>query len=147
MPLPSDYVERVYAGVLGKIIAVYLGRPIEGWSYELIKERFGEINYYVHEALGVPLIVTDDDLSGTFTFVRAMPDYGNSPDLTPIQIGQTWLNYIVEGKTILWWGGIGDVTEHTSYLRLKNGIQPPRSGLDCAQRSGHGRTDWVTDLY
>jgi len=128
MTFPSDYVERVYAGVLGKIIAVYLGRPIEGWSYEMIMERFGEINYYVHEALDVPLIVTDDDLSGTFTFVRAMSDYGNSPDLTPVQIGQTWLNYIVEGKTILWWGGIGDVTEHTAYLRLKNGVQPPRSG-------------------
>lgn len=128
MTLPPDYVERVYAGVLGKIIAVYLGRPIEGWSYEMIMKRFGEINYYVHEALGEPLIVTDDDLSGTFTFVRAMPDYGNSLDLTPAQIGQTWLNYIVEGKTILWWGGIGDVTEHTAYLRLKNGIQPPRSG-------------------
>ena len=128
MALPPDYVERVYAGVLGKIIAVYLGRPIEGWSYEQIMKRFGEINYYVHEALDEPLIVTDDDLSGTFTFVRAMPDYGNSPDLTARQIGQTWLNYIVEGKTILWWGGIGDVTEHTAYLRLKNGIQPPRSG-------------------
>ncbi len=128
MTLQSDYVERVYAGVLGKIIAVYLGRPIEGWSYEQIMKRFGEINYYVHEALGEPLIVTDDDLSGTFTFVRAMSDYGNSLDLTPGQIGQTWLNYIVEGKTILWWGGIGDVTEHTAYLRLKRGIQPPRSG-------------------
>lgn len=128
MTLPSDYVERVYAGALGKIIAVYLGRPIEGWSYEMITERFGEITYYVHEDLDVPLIVTDDDLSGTFTFVRAMPDYGNSLDLTPVQIGQTWLNYIIEGKTILWWGGIGDVTEHTAYIRLKKGIQPPRSG-------------------
>ena len=128
MTLPSDYAERVYAGVLGKMIGVYLGRPIEGWSYEMIMKRFGEINYYVHEALDQPLIVTDDDLSGTFTFVRAMPDYGNSLDLTPAQIGQTWLNYIVEGKTILWWGGIGDVTEHTAYLRLKDGIQPPRSG-------------------
>ena len=128
MTFPSDYVERVYAGVLGKMIAVYLGRPIEGWSYEMIMERFGEIHYYVHEALDLPLVVTDDDLSGTFTFARAMSDYGNSPDLTPEQIGQTWLNYIVEGKTTLWWGGIGDVTEHTAYLRLKNGIQPPRSG-------------------
>ena len=128
MTLPSDYAERVYAGALGKIIAVYLGRPIEGWSYEMIMERFGEVNYYLHEALDLPLVVTDDDLSGTFTFVRAMPDYGNSPALTAAQIGQTWLNYIVEGKTILWWGGIGDVTEHTAYIRLKNGIQPPRSG-------------------
>ena len=38
--------------------------------------RLGEINYYVHEKLGVPLIVTDDDISGTFTFLRALPDYG-----------------------------------------------------------------------
>ena len=128
MTVPSDYVERVYAGVLGKMIGVYLGRPIEGWSYEQISRRFGEISYYVHEALDLPLIVTDDDLSGTFTFVRAMRDYGNSLELTPAQIGQTWLNYIVEGKTILWWGGIGDVTEHTAYLRLKNGIEAPRSG-------------------
>ena len=33
--------------------------------------QFGEINYYVHEHLDVPLIVTDDDISGTFTFLRA----------------------------------------------------------------------------
>jgi len=33
MPLPADYTERVYAGVLGKIIGVYLGRPFEGWTY------------------------------------------------------------------------------------------------------------------
>jgi len=44
MTFPSDYVERVYAGVLGKIIAVYLGRPIEGWSYGMIMERSGEVN-------------------------------------------------------------------------------------------------------
>ena len=33
MSLPSDYLERVYAGVLGKIIGVYLGRPFEGWTH------------------------------------------------------------------------------------------------------------------
>jgi len=76
----------------------------------------------------MPLIVTDDDISGTFTFLRALPDYGNSPDITPQQIGQSWLNYIVENKTILWWGGLGNSTEHTAYLRLKQGIAAPRSG-------------------
>ena len=34
--LSADYEERVYAGVLGKIIGVYLGRPFEGWTYERI---------------------------------------------------------------------------------------------------------------
>lgn len=128
MALPNDYLERVYAGVLGKIIGVYLGRPFEGWSYEAIMEHLGEINYYVHEKLNVPLIVTDDDISGTFTFLRALQDYGYDKNLTAAQIGHTWLNYLIEEQTILWWGGMGNSTEHTAYLRLKEGIQAPRSG-------------------
>ncbi len=128
MLLPADYEARVYAGVLGKIIGVYLGRPFEGWSYDRIMEELGEINYYVHEKLGKPLIVTDDDISGTFTFVRALEDYGYPQDITPAQIGQTWLNYIIEARTILWWGGMGNSTEHTAFLRLKSGIEAPRSG-------------------
>jgi ADP-ribosylglycohydrolase len=128
MSIPSDYVERVYAGVLGKIIGVYLGRPFEGWTYDRIMAELGEINYYVHEKRGVPLIVTDDDISGTFTFLRALPDHGNRGDITPAQIGQSWLNYIIEKRTILWWGGLGNSTEHTAYLRLKHGIPAPQSG-------------------
>lgn len=130
MPLPKDYAERVYAGVLGKIIGVYLGRPFEGWTYETIMERLGEITYYVNEKLPwkPPLVVTDDDISGTITFLRALPDYGNMRDLTPAQIGQTWLNYIIENRTILWWGGLGNSSEHTAFLRLKEGIQAPKSG-------------------
>lgn len=133
MPIPSDYAERVYAGVLGKIIGVYLGRPFEGWEHEQIISELGEIYYYVNERRDLPLknntlVVTDDDISGTFTFLRALPDYGNSLDLTPAQIGQTWLNYIIERRTILWWGGLGNSTEHTAYLRLKDGISAPESG-------------------
>ena len=29
MTIPADYTEKVYAGVLGKLIGVYLGRPFE----------------------------------------------------------------------------------------------------------------------
>ncbi|MGC9521098.1 MAG: ADP-ribosylglycohydrolase family protein [Anaerolineae bacterium] len=128
MPLPIDYEARVYAGVLGKIIGVYLGRPFEGWPYERIMEELGEINYYVHEKLNTPLIVTDDDISGTFTFIRALEDYAYRRDITPAQIGQTWLNYIIEQRTILWWGGMGNSTEHTAFLRLKSGLKAPKSG-------------------
>jgi hypothetical protein len=123
-----DYDERVYAGVLGKMIGVYLGRPFEGWSYKQIMDMLGEIRYYVHDRLNKPLVVVDDDLSGTFTFLRALPDYGNRVDITPAQIGQTWLNYLIEDRTTLWWGGLGNSTEHTAYLRLKQGIPAPGSG-------------------
>lgn len=128
MTIPPDYVERVYAGVLGKIIGVYLGKPFEGWTHERIMERLGTICYYVHEQLGRPLVELDDDISGTFTFLRAMPDYGNRRDLSPAPIGQTWLNYLIEEKTVLWWGGMGQSTEHTAYLRLKAGVTAPQSG-------------------
>ena len=127
--LPSDYLERVYAGVLGKIIGVYLGRPFEGWTYERITAELGEIWYYVHERLNKPLIVTDDDISGTFTFIRALEDYPLAGhNITSRQIGQTWLNYIIEDQSILWWGGLGNSTEHTAFLRLKAGIPAPQSG-------------------
>ncbi len=125
---PTDYFERVYAGVLGKIIGVYLGRPFEGWLYRDILEKLGQVEYYVNDRLNAPLVVTDDDISGTFTFLRALEDYGNSSALTPVQIGQTWLNYIIDNRTILWWGGMGMSTEHTAFLRMKKGVMPPESG-------------------
>lgn len=143
--LPGDYLERVYAGVLGKLIGVYLGRPFEGWTHQKIMEVLGPIRFYVHDHPnmpaspwdpsqglardhGLPLVVTDDDVSGTFTFVRALEEHGFSPDITSEKIGKTWLNQVIEQQTILWWGGKGVSTEHTAYLNLKNGIPGPRSG-------------------
>jgi len=126
--LPADYAERVYAGVLGKVIGVYLGRPFEGWTHQVIQERLGEVAYYVHDKLDVPLIVTDDDISGTFTFLRALEDHGIRPDLSSREIGQSWLNYLINERTVLWWGGLGNSTEHTAYIRLASGIGAPESG-------------------
>ena len=126
--LPPDYAERVYAGVLGKLIGVYLGRPFEQWSHEAIAQRWGEITRYVHADQGVPLVVSDDDITGTFTFIRALIDHPSGASITSREIGQTWLNYIAENRHILWWGGLGQSTEHTAFLRLKDGIEAPRSG-------------------
>jgi ADP-ribosylglycohydrolase len=121
------YAEQVYAGVLGKIIGVYLGRPVEGWPYQDIIDRFGEVGRYVNDDLGVPLIVADDDISGTLAFARVVLD---NPGRTvePADVGDTWLNYVIEDRTILWWGGMGRSTEHTAYLNLRRGIPAPRSG-------------------
>jgi ADP-ribosylglycohydrolase len=128
----DSWAERVYAGVLGKIVGVYLGRPFEQWTHDQIESELGEITGYVtgHPAIEPakrdnPLVLTDDDVSGTFTFLRALEDYGL--DVTTEQIGQTWLNYIVEERSTHWWGGVGVSTEHTAYLHLKHGLPVPRS--------------------
>ncbi len=128
MQIPNDYLERVYAGVLGKLVGVYLGRPFEGWTYQRIMKELGPVEYYVHERLNQPLVVTDDDVAGTFTFIRALEDYGIRADLSAEEIGKAWLNYIVEERSILWWGGNGNSTEHTAWLNLKKGIPAPQSG-------------------
>jgi ADP-ribosylglycohydrolase len=124
----DDYADRVYAALLGKVIGVYAGRPFEGWTHARITERFGQIDRYVASDLGKPLIVTDDDIAGTMTFIRAVQDSGRGYDTTSDDIADTWLNYLIEERSVLWWGGMGNSTEHTAYLRLKAGHRPPESG-------------------
>jgi ADP-ribosylglycohydrolase len=126
--LPADYLERVYAGVLGKIIGVYLGRPFEQWDHARIERELGDIEYYQHARLNAPLIVADDDITGTFTFIRALEDNDFAPDLSAADVGRNWLNYIIRNRSILWWGGMGVSTEHTAYERLRQGIEAPASG-------------------
>ncbi len=136
-PLPSDYLDRVYAAVLGKIIGVYVGRPFECWSHAAIMERLGEIHGYVNERLNVPLVVTDDDISGTWLFLRALEDLGPLPVGLDGQalatrvadlVAGRWLNDVVPGRSTFWWGGVGVSTEHTAYENLRAGIRPPESG-------------------
>ena len=45
----KEYVERCYAGWLGKTIGVRHGAPIEGWSYASIRQVCGEIEDYPME--------------------------------------------------------------------------------------------------
>lgn len=128
---PNDYVERVYAGVLGKLIGVYAGRPFEGWTHQRIMEELGPIHHYVHEHFDRPLVVTDDDVSGTFTFVRALEEHDAARPgifLSAENIGRSWLNNVIENRSVFWWGGRGISTEHTAYLNLQNGIAAPHSG-------------------
>jgi ADP-ribosylglycohydrolase len=128
MDFPGDYEKQVYAGVLGKVIGVYMGRPFEGWPKSRITERWGLVDRFVADDCKVPLVVADDDISGTLTFVRALEDSGRYLDVGYEDFGHNWLNYIIENKSILWWGGLGLSTEHTAYLRLKEGDKPPVTG-------------------
>ena len=126
MKIPVDYVERCYAGWLGKIVGVRLGAPIEGWEYDKIRRVLGDevFDYIVdyHE------FAADDDTNGPMFFLRALEDYECSEALTAEQIGKTWLNYTPWEHGFYWWGGYGISTEHTAWLNLRAGIPAPRSG-------------------
>lgn len=123
--LPSDYEERVYAGWLGKCIGVRFGAPLEGWTYQEIRDNLGELDDYLPLPPG-KIFKPDDDTALPMILIRALQDYG--PEVTTEQLGETWLNYLGDQRGTLWWGGYGVSTEHTAYLNLAHGIPAPRSG-------------------
>ena len=124
-PLPADYAERVYAGWLGKCIGVRFGAPLEGWTYEEIRDNLGTLHGYVVENKD-KVFKPDDDTSVPMIYIRALEDFGT--DLTSQRIADTILNYVGYEHGSYWWGGYGNSTAHTAYLNLANGIPAPRSG-------------------
>ena len=125
MPTTRTIFQKIYAGVTAKAIGVRLGAPVEPtiWSYERIRDIYGEINGYLREFKN---FAADDDTNGPVYFIRALRDYGLNA--TAEDVGRTWLNYAAEEHGMYWWGGFGVSTEHTAYLNLRAGIPAPRSG-------------------
>jgi len=123
--LPHDYDDRVYAGWLGKCIGVRFGAPLEGWTYEEIRDNLGELDSYLPLPPG-KIFKPDDDTAMPMILIRALGDYGSEPSAA--QLGETWLNYLGDQRGTLWWGGYGVSTEHTAYLNLASGIPAPQSG-------------------
>ena len=122
--IPADYMERVYAGWLGKMIGVRLGAAVEGWEYERIRQLFGELTNY---PASYKHFAADDDTNGPLFFLRALEDKRGGA-LTPQDVGEALLNYAPYEHGFFWWGGYGVSTEHTAYLNLRRGIPAPRSG-------------------
>lgn len=125
MQIPQDYMERVYAGWLGKIIGIRLGAPIEGWTYEMISNAFGELKGYPADYKN---FAADDDSNGPLFFIRALEDCGDVEKFEAADVANALLNYAPFEHGFFWWGGYGVSTEHTAYLNLRSGVPAPRSG-------------------
>lgn len=125
--IPENYLEKTYAGFLGMNIGIRLGAPVEPtiWTYERIEKTYGNITNYVKDFIN---FAADDDVNGPVFFLRALNDEQIHDELSPMHVGNAWLNYAREGVGMFWWGGYGTSTEHTAYLNLKNGIPAPKSG-------------------
>ncbi|MFD0715893.1 ADP-ribosylglycohydrolase family protein [Paenibacillus sp. GCM10027626] len=125
--IPAHYLEKIYAGYLGMNIGIRLGAPVEPtiWTYERIKNTYGDITGYVKEYKN---FAADDDANGPFYFLRALYDDAIDRDIEPNDVARAWLNYAREGVGMFWWGGYGISTEHTAFTNLKRGIPAPQSG-------------------
>lgn len=125
--MTEGYLEKIYSGFLGMNIGIRLGAPVEPelWTYEKIRDTYGEITDYVEDYKN---FAADDDANGPVYFIRALIDDARDRELVPQDVARAWLNYTREGIGMFWWGGYGVSTEHTAYLNLKNGIEAPQSG-------------------
>ena len=123
--MKTEYIEGIYAGWLAKIIGIRLGAPIEGWTYEKIKNIYGELTDY---PVDYREFAADDDSNGPLFFLKALEDGRHGFDLQAQDVAEALLNYAPFEHGFFWWGGYGISTEHTAYLNLRNGIPAPRSG-------------------
>jgi ADP-ribosylglycohydrolase len=127
MPIQDDYLERLYAGFIGKNVGIRLGAPVEPaiWTYERIRNVYGEVRSYLKPYRN---FAADDDVNGPVFFIRPLIDGDPARPLDPRDVGRAWLDYAREGVGMFWWGGYGRSTEHTAYLNLKAGVHAPESG-------------------
>ncbi|MBD7984523.1 ADP-ribosylglycohydrolase family protein [Sporosarcina sp. Sa2YVA2] len=125
--IPSNYLEKVYAGFLGMNAGIRLGAPVEPteWTPEIIKDVYGDIKGYLKE---YRTFSADDDANGPVFFIRSLIDEKRKDRFTANDVANAWLNYSREGIGMFWWGGEGISTEHTAYLNLEKGIPAPLSG-------------------
>ena len=120
-----EFIEKIYAGWLAKVIGVRLGAPIEGWTYERIQAELGELAGYPKE---YRQFAADDDTNGPLFFLRALGDSEEGYDISAQDVGNALLNYASYESGFFWWGGYGVSTEHTAYLNLRAGVEAPLSG-------------------
>lgn len=123
--MKREFIEKIYAGWLAKIIGIRLGAPVEGWSRQQIKDIYGDTEGYLVDYRD---FAADDDSNGPLFFLRALEDCGKWEQMEAQDVAEALLNYAPFEHGFFWWGGYGVSTEHTAYLNLKNGIQAPRSG-------------------
>lgn len=120
-------MDKTYAGFIAMNAGIRLGAPVEPgvWTSKRIERAYGNITNYVKDFKN---FAADDDANGPVYFLRALDDGNYKENLKSIDVAQAWLNYSREEIGMFWWGGYGVSTEHTAYLNLKNGINPPQSG-------------------
>lgn len=123
--MKETYIEKIYAGWLGKIIGIRMGAPVEGWTYERIRKVYGELNGY---PVKYRRFAADDDSNGPMFLLRAVEPQKKAENLRAQDIADALLNYAPFEHGFFWWGGYGIFTEHTAYLNLRNGIRAPQSG-------------------
>lgn len=115
MIFTADYLEKIYAGWLGKVIGVRHGAPVEGWSHDDIMRIFPGKQGFL---LDVDIFEPDDDINGPLFFLRALEDERSGEEISPLGMAKAWINYSPYEHGFFWWPGFG---KPTSYHLIEEG--------------------------
>ncbi|MEI6233207.1 MAG: ADP-ribosylglycohydrolase family protein [Planctomycetota bacterium] len=127
--LNHDYEEHVYAGLIGQAIGAGLGRHHLGDVRTLPRNELGKIGYDLSLRGDFSSAFANTAIVSALTSVRVLEDFGYSSSFSSENVAQTWLNYAVENRSVLWWGGVGHSAPHTAFKRLKKSISTPENGV------------------
>ena len=112
----DEYYNKVFGSWLGRVVGDFVGEPIEFMPYEKIKEKYGDIEYYLKP---IDLNYVNDDEMYEICALVALEKHGI--DLTAKDIAQEWLDRLYT---------FNFTAELIALKNLKRGIWPPESGIN-----------------
>ncbi len=140
LEFPRDIEDKLLGGWLGRACGCMLGKPVEGWSREKIRERLEEIGEYPLREPYFPLeafteeelkrvsglvrgsireAARDDDLDYTVLNLLLYEEKGDS--FTSLDVGEKWLVSLPYGLTY--------TAERVAYRNLVWGFKPPETAV------------------
>lgn len=106
------FQEQIRAGWLSQLIGGAMGTMVEGYTYDNLKNAFGDVRGYLREPN-----TCNDDITFELAFLDAFSEKGY--DVTSRDIALSWVGLIPCG-----WSA-----EEIAIRNIKNGIFPPQSGI------------------
>lgn len=137
----TELEDRIRGGFLGKVVGCMLGRPVEGWSGTVIRERLRRLGeyplrnylpqyFFTEEELRDPVrrvltrehvsgMVRDDDIDYVILNLEVVRRYGLT--FRTEDVGRTWLELLPYHLTY--------TAERAAYRNLVLGLKPPLTAL------------------
>lgn len=127
--VPSLIMAKIYGSVLGKIIGVRAGNPLE-FLYEdshvltsgELQRKYPYIETYIDKFRKV---YADDDTNGFVFFAKIFDNIETLSELTPEVAAKIILDYAAENRGFFWWD---NSTESKAFYNLVKGVSPEKSG-------------------
>ncbi len=129
--MPEKTFAKIYGGLLGKLIGVRLGMPIENWKASEVQKEYPHIEGFLDNFdNSAVLMCADDDINGFIFFLRVLENLEDGEQITPQHMADVILNYAYDreenDRSFFWWEDYG--AEKLAYRNLTAGISPEESG-------------------